>query len=141
VRDDGLEVDLVVEVRPDLGPVPLAATIRAPGGIATEYRQPIPSMARQAAAQIALNPDGRGGAGPVPAGTVMRMGRSRVKTDETRLRRVADLYRAALAEGHRVTKLIEDEEHVSDLTAYGLIAKARKAGYLPRTAPGRKGAQ
>lgn len=137
VRDDGLEVELDIKVLADRGPIPMAATVRAPQGIGGEYRQPIPSMVRTAAAQIAYVEPEPGTLTPAPA-RLIPMGEPTKRTDDARLERVAGLYRRAMAEGRKVTELIQENEHVGTATAYGLIAQARKAGKLPPSPPGRK---
>ncbi|CAN5814488.1 hypothetical protein BH23ACT4_BH23ACT4_03690 [soil metagenome] len=140
-RDDGLEVEISIRVDREEGPTAMSATIRGPAGIHADYRQPIPSMTRQAAAQIAFVRSGPGAIqpasdGPIPMGT-----RATKRTDRSRLENVANLYRQAIDEGLGVTELIEVDEFVSRDTAYGLIKQARKAGLLPPSKPGRKAQQ
>ena len=138
VRSDGLQVKIDIKVDARRGPFAMSVAITAPEGIEGEYRQPVTSMTRQAAGEVALGE--RSGSrflsapdGPVPMGAPAK------RTDEARLERVAELYKQALEGGLGVTTLIEREEHVARATAYGLIKRARKAGLLPPAKPGRKG--
>jgi hypothetical protein len=138
VRDDGLCVDLDIAVDADRGPVTLSATISGPDGIEGEYRQPIPSMTRQAAAEIAWVETGERTISPAPAGPIP-MASPTVRTDRQRLEKVADLYRQAVSEGVEVGPHVAAGMYVSKKTAYGLIRRARAAGLLPPSKPGRKG--
>jgi len=141
VREDGLEVAIEIRVDAVLGPVPISATIRAPDGIRGEYRQPIPAMTKQAAAQIALAIDDPNSVSKPSAGTAIPMGRLKRPTateKADRLQRVAQVYRDAIAARRSVTKAVAASEFVTDSTAQGLIWQARKAGLIPPTDPGRK---
>ena len=137
-REDGLQVALVIAVDEYRGPVPMSVTISGPNGVAGEYRQPIQSMVRSAAALIAhrVSKDGyiRWGGTDAP----VRMGPPPKRTDMERLQRVADMYHQAIEEGEQVGEFIAEEEYVTRKTAYGLIRRARNAGLLPPSPPGRK---
>jgi hypothetical protein len=136
-REDGLQVILDIAVDEDRGPIPMSVTITGPDGVTGEYRQPIQSMVRGAAATMAFSTRGghyrpTWGNKPVPMGPPAR------RTDTARLQRVADLYHQAIEEGEPVGEFIAEEEYVTRKTAYGLIRRARKAGLLPPSPPGRK---
>ncbi len=142
VRDDGLAVELEVEMTQDRGATVRRFAVTAPqdqtlGG--ADFRQPVPSMARRGAeAWPAFEPDGRGNASYPPMGApVVRPVRAR-RTDESRLRRIARLVEAAEAAGESVISGIVREEAVSRGQAYNLISEARRAGFLPPSGPGRK---
>jgi hypothetical protein len=66
------------------------------------------------------------------------MGRPTAAEQYERLRRVALVYRQALADGGKVTEAVADAEGVARSTAEGLIYQARKRKLLPSTDPGRK---
>jgi hypothetical protein len=136
-RDDGLEVALQVRVDPAEGPIPLSVTIRHPDGV-SEHRQPIPSMVRQAAAQIAFVKNGPGSISPAPEGAIP-MARRVKRTNRDRLEQIAELYREAVESGEPVGEYVARREFVTKKTAYGLIGRARKAGLIELAPPGRKG--
>jgi hypothetical protein len=144
IREDGLEVEIDIRVDAVEGPIPIAATIRRSDGIRGEYRQPIPAMTRQAAAQIALAVEAGDGSTSVSlpsAGTsipIGKLGRPTANEKAKRLQRVAKVYRDAIARRDKVTKAVAEAEGVTDSTAQGLIWQARKAGLIPPTDPGRK---
>lgn len=140
-RDDGLQVGLDVRVDGEAGPVPVAVTIRAAEGITGgDYRQPVPSMVRTAAAAYAVDvtEEAPGSYRVAPVSGPVAVGRLTGRTDRDRLARIAEFYRRALAEGRGVTELIEESEKVSRSTAYGLIRSARAAGLLAPSRRGRK---
>ncbi len=139
-REDGLQLDIDIEVEAEAGARVRRFTVTGADMIdSADFRQPVQSMAKRAVAAMAAEPDGLGNATfppSQPASVVV--GRVTSRTNDARLTRVADLYGQALSDGEPVTSLIEKEEHVSQSTAYGLISRARKAGFLPPSRPGRK---
>lgn len=163
LRSDGLRVDLDIRADAARGLIPLSVTISRSDGVeGNDYRLPIASMTRQAADEIwrALSESGRMGLKSgekvtEPVGIMfgdadtlrdeadrlqsVSMRAPTKRTDQARLKRVAELYQQALEEGLGVTTLIEREEHVARSTAYGLIKRARKTGLLAPAKPGRKG--
>lgn len=141
-QEDGLQVILEVAVDESRGPTPVSVTITAPDGVAGKYRQPIHSMVRTAARNVGFRirePEygGQGHRQPWPSESVP-MGPAPIRTDTERLKHVADLYQQAIDEGEPVGEYIAAEQYVSHKTAYGLIRRARKAGLLPPSPPGRK---
>ena len=143
-REDGLEVTIDIRVDPVEGPIPMSATISGPEGIRADYRQPIPAMTRQAAAQVSLLAKPDGSASPVPPGRSVPMGRRpgrpTAKQKADRLRRVAKAYNAAVeaGPGHSVAEAVMKVEPMTRSTAFGLIYEVRKAGLISATTPGRK---
>lgn len=135
-RDNGLTVEVAIAIDPTTGGVQLTSyTVTAPAGQGlnvAETRYPVLTMGRQTAEfMVSVNdPDHPEFfyAGPI---------RTRRTTPE-RLERVADLYREAVATGDPVARHVGDGMGVGVKRASDLIAKARKAGLLPPSPPGRK---
>jgi len=69
----------------------------------------------------------------------LRAPRRRNRINDELLRRVADAYRKAMAEGRPPKKAVELALYVSKATAGRYIMKARSRGFLGPTSPGRKG--
>jgi hypothetical protein len=136
-RGDGLQVLLDIAVDEERGPFPMSVTITGPDGVSGEYRQPIQSMVRSAAELIA-HPVVRGGYIRWGRDKPVAMGPAPVRTDMERLHRIVALYHQAIEEGDQVWEIIAEQENVTRKTAYGLIRRARKAGLLPPSPPGRK---
>ncbi len=141
-QGDGLQVILDIAVDDSRGPKPMSVTITAPDGVAGKTRQPIQALVRAAARNVAfrIREAEYGGSGrrqPWPSESVP-MGPAPIRTDTERLERVAALYHQAVEQGEPVGEYVAAEEYVSRKTAYGLIRRARKAGLLPPSPPGRK---
>ena len=142
-RADGLEVEIEAEVDVEEGPHPVAVSIRQKDGLTSaDYRVPVVSMTRMAAAQYTIKASRTeegsieiGGPGNEVVGPV-EMGASR--TDRARLERVAAAFLRAEREGIGVTTYVVEEEGIAETTAYGLIGRARYEGLLPESKPGRK---
>jgi hypothetical protein len=135
VRSDGLQVELDVRLDEVNGPVPTEVTIRSAEGIrGGDFRLPIPSMVRRAAAEYYGMHEQIDGPGAFIYFPVQLTGR----VDQARLARIAQLYEQAVSEGLGVTELIEKFEGVGSKQAYSLIGKARAAGLLEPSRPGRK---
>jgi hypothetical protein len=80
-----------------------------------------------------------GGADQVgPSLDVLRRSRANRKLTPEFLRQVAEVYREALRTGRAPTQAVKSRFFVSERMAGGYVQRARKAGLLPPTTPGKK---
>ena len=69
----------------------------------------------------------------------LRKSRTNRRVTPALLREVADVYRDALADGRHPTREVKDHYFVSERQAGNYVQRARAAGFLAPTTPGKKG--